>query len=245
MTTCRAPRPRTSPRARPSEERRARRSVPSVARSAAAAPEPGRRSARRRARRRAPSTEPPSRPSRARSTSATWTAVWGSGATRSSAGSRGYARTASIVRASAKSLAVRPPGERVREPRVDRESRDLDSRHDAALQPERMTGGGGQPGEVVGLGRAEVAFGVGVRAHTPRDALGNPRREELGPDLMVSPGVRSRARGLAGVEDERWIHGVAADVVQQARELQLLVGARGPRELGALQRVLQLRHSPP
>ena len=106
-----------------------------------------------------------------------------------------------------------------------------------------MTGGGGQPGEVVGLGRAEVAFGVGVRAHTPRDALGNPRREELGPDLMVSPGVRSRARGLAGVEDERWIHGVAADVVQQARELQLLVGARGPRELGALQRVLQLRHS--
>src|SRR6184192_2229400 len=40
-----------------------------------------------------------------------------------------------------------PEGERVREPRVDRESRDLDSRHDAALQPERMTGGGGQPGE--------------------------------------------------------------------------------------------------
>src|SRR5207244_3315957 len=65
----------------------------------------------------------------------------------------------------------------------------------------------------------------------------------LRPGRLVAPGGRSRARGLAGVEDDRWIHGVAADVVQQARELQLLVGARGPRELGALQRVLQLRHS--
>ena len=36
------------------------------------------------------------------------------------------------------------------------------------------------------------------------------------------------------------IHGVAADVVQQAGELEILVRARVPRKLGALQRVLQL-----
>ena len=38
------------------------------------------------------------------------------------------------------------------------------------------------------------------------------------------------------------IHGVAADIVHEAGELELLVGARVSRELGALERVLQLRH---
>ena len=45
-----------------------------------------------------------------------------------------------------------------------------------------------------------------------------------------------------GVGDERRVHRVAPDVVQQARELELRVGAGGAREVGALQRVLELRH---
>ena len=54
--------------------------------------------------------------------------------------------------------------------------------------------------------------------------------------------ARPDPRRLEGVGHERLIDRVAADVVQQAGELELLVGGVFSRELGALERVLELGH---
>src|SRR2546426_1863517 len=139
---------------------------------------------------------------------------------------------------------VIPPAQRQRvaQPPVLGESGGVARRHDASLQPERVARDGREALEVFRLGGAEIAFRVGVHAHAPGHALGHPGREQLGADLVMSTYARSDGRPLCRVGDERLIDRVPAHVVQQARELQLLVGAAFAGELGALERVLELGH---
>jgi len=133
-------------------------------------------------------------------------------------------------------------GDRVVRPPMPPEPRGVVRRHDAALQLERAAGGRRETGGVRGLGRAEIALGVGVHAHAPGDPLGHPGREQVSADLVMASRARTDSRRLQSVGDDRLVDRIAADVVQQAGELKLLVGGAFARELGALERVLELGH---
>ena len=75
--------------------------------------------------------------------------------------------------------------------------------------------------------------------------LRHPGREQVGADLVMPARARPDGHPLRRIGDERLVDGEAADVVQQTRELELLVGAGFARELGALERVLELDTSSP
>src|SRR4029453_16920649 len=96
--------------------------------------------------------------------------------------------------------------------------------------------------EVRRLGRAQIALGVGVHAHAPGHPLRHPRRQQVGPDLVMPARARPDGRPLRRIGDERLIDREAAHIVQEAGELEIVVGIGLPRQLGALERVLELGH---
>src|SRR4029453_7196469 len=114
-------------------------------------------------------------------------------------------------------------------------------RHDSALEGQGVLRSLGEGVVVAGVGGAEIAFGIGMRADEEGDALRHIGNDEIRAGLVVAARrFGPRARLLQRVADSLLGDGIAAHVVEKAREHDLLVRARAVGQLGALQRMGKL-----
>src|SRR4029453_7769104 len=67
-----------------------------------------------------------------------------------------------------------------------------------------------------------------------------PRPQQVGPAPVMPARARPGGRPLRRIGDERLIDREAAHIVQEAGELEIVVGIGLPRQLGALERGLEL-----
>ena len=107
---------------------------------------------------------------------------------------------------------------------------------DAALQPERALGVVGQRGEIARPHGAQVALGVHVQLDGVEDRITEQPAQERQRAVLVDVVDTVQRRRFAQVVQQ------VAQVVQQRRGDELVVGAVGFGQQRALQCVFELRH---